>query len=335
MRDAALVAAKRAGLFALARRATARSLRILCYHGLWTLPGEPYGDSLFMPVDQFRARMRWLAASDYPVLDLDEAVKLLAADRLPPRAVVITIDDGWRSTHSHMLPILEELGLPATVYMSTWYADRELPVLNVALACMIERCDQAALDLAGIAPGLDGKAAIGDGRARTELAARIFAAVDAMPAAERLQAFATIADRAGIDRAGYLAQFRYLNTGEIADARRRGLRFELHTHRHRSVTRHLAETTAEIDDNRQALRRKGAGENFAHFCYPGGYYQPDVEPLLAERGIVSATLTRRGLNPPGTHPFRLRRLLDGARVSQVAFEAYLAGLFEPIDKRRG
>jgi peptidoglycan/xylan/chitin deacetylase (PgdA/CDA1 family) len=329
-----LAAAKRAGLFAFARYATARSLRILCYHGLWTLPGEPFGNTLFMPVDQFRARMRWLAASDYPVLDLDEAVKLLAADQLPERAVVVTIDDGWRSTHSLMLPILEELGLPATLYMSTWYADQELPVLNVALACMIGRCDRSTLDLAGIAPGLEGEATIGDGAARRDLAARIFAAIDALPAAERPPAYATVAARAGIDPAGYLDQFRYMNSGEIADAHRRGLRFELHTHRHRSVTRHLAEIGQEIDDNRHALHRKGAGENFEHFCYPGGYYQAGVEPILAERGIVSATLTIRGLNPPGTHPLRLRRLLDGPGVSQIAFEAWLAGLFEPIDRRR-
>jgi peptidoglycan/xylan/chitin deacetylase (PgdA/CDA1 family) len=249
--------------------------------------------------------------------------------------VVITIDDGWRSTHSHMLPILEELGLPATLYMSTWYADRELPVLNVALACMIERCPGPALDISGIAPVLDGEAEIGAGPARSALAMRIFAAIDTMPAAERGRAFSILAERAGIDAAGYLAQFRYMNAGEIADARRRGLRFELHTHRHRSVTRHLGELAGEIDDNRRSLHRKGAGRNFTHFCYPGGYYQADAEAVLAARGIVSATLTRRGLNPADTHPFRLRRLLDGPRVSQLAFEAYLAGIFEPIDKWRG
>lgn len=334
MRDALLRALNRAGLFALSRRATAGSLRILCYHGLWTLPGQPHGDSLFMDVEQFRDRMRWLAASDYPVLDLDEAVKLLVAGRLPPRAVVITIDDGWRSTHSHMLPILESFGFPATLYMSTWYADRELPVLNVALGYLIERSTAAVLDLSGIAPGLDGAVPLDDGVPRGALAARIFEAIDRLPVADRARAFATVAERAGTDVGAILGQFRYMNAGEIADARRRGLRFELHTHRHRSVTRHLDEIAAEIDDNRQALRRKGAGENFAHFCYPGGYYQPEVEPILAGCGIISATLAQRGLNPPGTHPLRLRRLLDGPRISQIAFEAWLAGVFEPIDRRR-
>jgi hypothetical protein len=38
--------------------------------------------------------MRWLAASRYPVLPLDEAVDRFQAGALPACAVVITIDDG-------------------------------------------------------------------------------------------------------------------------------------------------------------------------------------------------------------------------------------------------
>lgn len=332
MKQPVLTALKAAGLFGLSRRLTASSLRILCYHGLWTLPDAPFGESLFMGVDQFRARMRWLAGSGHPVLDLDEAVKLLIADRLPAGAVVITIDDGWLSTYSHMLPILEELGLPATLYMSTWYADRPLPVLNVALAYLVERSTVASLDLSGIAPGLDGHVPL-DGD-RHALAMRIFHAIDALPPVDRPGAYERIARRAGADPATLLSQFRYMTAGEIADAGRRGLRIELHTHKHRSVTLHLDELAREIADNRQALHRAGAGQHFDHFCYPGGYYQPEAEPILAGCGIISATLTQRGLNPPGTHPMRLRRLLDGPRVSQIEFEAWLAGIFEPIDRRR-
>lgn len=332
MKQGLLTLLRGAGLFALSGRLTAASLRILGYHGLWTLGDRPFGENLFMGVDHFRDRMRWLAGSGYRVLDLDEAVKLLAAGRLPPRAVVITIDDGWRSTYTHMLPILEEFGLPATLYLSTWYADRPLPVLNVALACLIERTRAEVIDLSGIAPGLDGPARPAEGRGA--LAMRLFEAIDGLPVAERQAAFDRIVERAGADPAAMASQFRYMTAGEISDAARRGLRIELHTHRHRSVTRHLGEMAREIEDNRAALRRHGGGQRFDHFCYPGGYYQPEVEPVLAQCGIVSATLAERGLNPPGSHLLRLRRLLDGPRVSQIEFEAWLAGLFEPLDRRR-
>lgn len=332
MKETLLSTLKRCGLFALSRRATASSLRILGYHGLWTLPGEPYGESLFMTVDHFRERMRWLSKSRYPVLDLDDAVKLLASGHLPAGAVVITIDDGWSSTYTHMLPILEDYRLPATLYMSTWYADRALPVLNVALGHVIERSVVPALDLSGIAPGLVGTVSMDQPRAG--LAMRLHEAIDALPITDRAEAFDEIASRAGAKPDEIAAQFRYMTADQIRDAAQRGLRIELHTHRHRSVTRHLDEIEDEIDENRRTLRRMGAGPQFRHFCYPGGYYLPEVEPLLAAHDIASATLARRGLNPPGTNPLRLRRLLDGRRVSQLEFEAWLAGLFEPLDRRR-
>jgi peptidoglycan/xylan/chitin deacetylase (PgdA/CDA1 family) len=38
-----------------------------------------------------------------------------------------------------MLPILERLGLPATVYITTWSPDHQLPVVNVAVDYIL-RC---------------------------------------------------------------------------------------------------------------------------------------------------------------------------------------------------
>src|SRR4051794_19496457 len=125
--------ASSAGLGAVARRATRRQLRILCYHGLWVTPGYQFGDCTFIAPEQFEARMARLKRSGLPVLPLGEAVERLADGTLPDAAVAITIDDGWVSTFAHMLPVLEAHGLPATLYATTWYAGRDLPVVNVAV----------------------------------------------------------------------------------------------------------------------------------------------------------------------------------------------------------
>ena len=62
-KQALLRAAAVSGLSTLARLATGSQLRILCYHGLWVLPGRPYGECLFMPPQQFEARMARLKRS--------------------------------------------------------------------------------------------------------------------------------------------------------------------------------------------------------------------------------------------------------------------------------
>jgi peptidoglycan/xylan/chitin deacetylase (PgdA/CDA1 family) len=71
-------------------------------------------------VAAFRWQMKVLADC-FNVLPLDEALDALAQDRMPPRAVCITFDDGYRSTHDLALPVLREFGFPVTVFVTTGY----------------------------------------------------------------------------------------------------------------------------------------------------------------------------------------------------------------------
>lgn len=75
------------------------------------LPSEP-------DVATFRWQMSLLARC-FTVLPLSEALELLDAGRLPPRAVCITFDDGYRSVHDLALPVLREFQLPATVFVTS------------------------------------------------------------------------------------------------------------------------------------------------------------------------------------------------------------------------
>ena len=68
----------------------------------------------------FRREMELLAEC-FNVLPLHDAIQMMATQRMPPRAVCITFDDGYRSTHDLALPILKQLNLPATVFITTGY----------------------------------------------------------------------------------------------------------------------------------------------------------------------------------------------------------------------
>ncbi len=71
-------------------------------------------------IGTFRWQME-LLADCFNVMPLHEAVAALATERMPPRAVCITFDDGYRSVHDFALPILQELSLPATVFVTSGY----------------------------------------------------------------------------------------------------------------------------------------------------------------------------------------------------------------------
>ncbi|KKC24748.1 polysaccharide deacetylase family protein [Sphingomonas sp. SRS2] len=334
MKDRILSAARALGALALARRLTGGSLRILGYHGLWIGEGRPYGNTLFMPVDLFARRMRWLARSGYPVLDLPEAAERLEQGTLPKGATVITIDDGWRSIHSHMLPILEELGLPSTLYAATYYVERQTVVTNIAIACAVDRTTLITADLSDMLPALVGPLTFDSPAARRASLHALNGAVDALPSAgERAAAAFAIGDRLAVPLEPFGDQFTYMSPEELADAQLRGMRVELHTHRHRGLSGGVDFLGAEIEDNRTSLARSCRGP-FDHFCYPGGEYHAGADAILRDKGIATATTTLRGLNPPGTDPLHLRRFLDSFAISQVEFETYMAGGFEPIDRRR-
>lgn len=304
LKQSLLTLARSTGLFRAARRTTGSRLRILAYHGIWVTPGHQFGDTLFIGPDQFEARMARLKRSGLPVLPLGEAIERLAEGSLPEAAVAITIDDGWASTFTHMLPVLEAYELPATLYATTWYAGRDLPVINIAVAY---------LKAAAGRPDLDRKAMV--------------AAIDALPVGERLEALRALGRQLGVDEAWLeLRQFHLMSGDELAEAYRRGLDVQLHTHRHIDVDVEIDALRDEIAENRDFLAAAIPGGSFDHFCYPSGFTHPRAPAILAASGVRSATLDVEGLNAPGADPFSLRRLLDGRTVSDIEFDAYLAGV---------
>ena len=73
-----------------------------------------------VPLGAFERQMAWLARLRFNVISLQDAVRrLLAKEVLPPRAVVLTFDDGTRDMLTLALPVLERHGFPATSFIVT------------------------------------------------------------------------------------------------------------------------------------------------------------------------------------------------------------------------
>ena len=309
--------------FELARRVTAGRLRVLAYHGLWTTPGFQFGNHLFISPEQFEQRMLWVKKSRYGVLPLDEAVDALSKDKLRHDCVVITIDDGWHSTYTRMLPILESLGIPATVYVTTWYVDHHAPVINVALNYVLQRTTVPSIRWRAL-----DELPLSNISQREAAAAELSRRLQELPALpDRLEELREICTLANIPVEPWWSdgQFHLMTREELGDAHRRGFDVQLHTHRHISIASNIAALAAEISDNRRVLAEACGIDNFTHFCYPGGEYHPEAPRIFISAGIKSAMLCDLGLNAAGRDPYALRRFLDARSVSDVEFEAYMSG----------
>jgi len=90
--------------------------------------GEDRYPSTSIRIDQFRQQMVYLRDGGFSVIPLAELIAFLSGNQtLPPKAVVITIDDAYRSIYEVAYPLLVEYGFPFTVFVSTDPLDSQLP----------------------------------------------------------------------------------------------------------------------------------------------------------------------------------------------------------------
>ena len=91
-------------------------------------------------------RLDFLRRGQYNVLPLGQALKLLWAKQLPPRSVAITFDDGTFDFFSLGYPLLKKFGFPVTVYQTTYYTDRPIPVFNLVCSYLLWKRRGSVLD---------------------------------------------------------------------------------------------------------------------------------------------------------------------------------------------
>jgi peptidoglycan/xylan/chitin deacetylase (PgdA/CDA1 family) len=93
---------------------------VLCYHAL----SEDWPAVLSVEPGAFEAQLELLLERGYEGATFSDAVNGDA----PDRALVVTFDDAFRSVLDRARPVLDRLGLPATVFVSTDYPDSGRPM---------------------------------------------------------------------------------------------------------------------------------------------------------------------------------------------------------------
>jgi len=121
----------------LARRRTLPGVAVLCYHGL-RCDRDPEGvmpfEGIHVRASTFAAHCRAIVRYAHPI-SLDDWRASLGGERaLPPRPVVITFDDGYRSVLTEGLPVLEALNLSAAVFVATGAVARNEMLWSDAVA---------------------------------------------------------------------------------------------------------------------------------------------------------------------------------------------------------
>jgi peptidoglycan/xylan/chitin deacetylase (PgdA/CDA1 family) len=93
---------------------------ILAYHNFTKDESSSYKINIV----EFEKQMDYLATHNYSVISLSELLKGLKGDQLPPKPIVITIDDGFKSTFTLAYPVLKKYNFPATLFLYTNFIEK-------------------------------------------------------------------------------------------------------------------------------------------------------------------------------------------------------------------
>jgi peptidoglycan/xylan/chitin deacetylase (PgdA/CDA1 family) len=317
---------KGAGGFAFVRGSRWRGQRllILCYHGVSLADEHEWSPSYYMSPEMFSARMTLLKDGGYAVLPLNDALEHLATGTLPPRSVALTFDDGSADFALRAFPILQRFGFPATVYLTTYYCGHPRPVFGVFCSYLLWKAAHRRT-LGREVIGQAGEWDVGTPSARQRALddLRTFAANLSTPQKDALAE--RIATALGLSYDDLVAQrlLQIMSPAEVDRLAAAGVRFELHTHRHRTpLDRALFQR--EVRENRdciQSLAHQGA----THFCYPSGVFEQSFVEWLREMGVKSATTCESGMASRRMDTLLLPRVVDGGQLSALEFESWSTG----------
>jgi len=99
------------------------SLYVLVYHRVDSLNAQPRLDpqNLSATPEQFDQHMRLISTEYHPVSAEDLLAAVLNNKDLPPRAVLVTVDDGYRDFKKHIWPIVNRYGIRPVLFVPTAY----------------------------------------------------------------------------------------------------------------------------------------------------------------------------------------------------------------------
>jgi peptidoglycan/xylan/chitin deacetylase (PgdA/CDA1 family) len=316
------------GLFKLAAWWTRDTLKILCYHGFALADEAVFRPKLFITTKVFETRLEILRHYGIRVLKLDDAIERLYAGNLPAASAVITIDDGFHSVRALAAPVLDRYNFPATVYVTTYYVEKGVPIFRLVLQYMFWKTACRRLVLKDVPWSLDTEIDLTDAVGREQA---LWACIN------YCEANCTENERGVIsERMGTLLDVPYrdilesrilhlMTVDELRELGNLGLDIALHTHRHTFPSDDETRARRELADNSDALARVLGRGGFHHFCYPSGYWDPCQWAWLEAEGVRSSTTCLSGLNTRATPRHALSRFLDGENIHAIEFEAALCG----------
>lgn len=286
------------------------------------------------PTGEFRLewQCRHLRESYNPI-PLDRLVDSLKNETpLPPRSIVVTIDDGYRDIYTRGYPVFKKYGIPVTAYVVSGFLARECWLWWDKIGYALERCRLEQVELP-FPDGSNQAVSLTDAAARGNLAVKLSVGALVLP------------DRIRLDLVDEITRRLQVTVPEIPPLEYEALRWE--------EAREMAEAgvieigshsmfhpiLGTIDDSTRRAQEitgskrqieAGISREVKHFCVPNGgkgdFSQLDLREMK-QAGYASNATTFIGFNFRNTNPYLLRRISVDPFMTEQWYRIKVAGVW--------
>lgn len=309
--------AKLTGVFYICRYYYRFHVRILCYHGFSYSDEFKFRPKLFMKPETFASRIEYFMKSGFNIVPLTEALN----NAKKPYQLTFTMDDGWSGVYDLIKDVIIKHSIPTTIYITSYYAEKQKPVMNVAVSYLLWKSKERTLKLKKDNLIIKEVDVVNTPEQVKEICDHIYS----FECDERLPLLLDMAEQLNVSIFhDEKMLFRLLSKPELIELTENNFDLQLHTHRH-CTPLNQQDFRNEIELNRTWLSQFKSPDSLIHFCYPNGEYHQNNLEVLDTANVKSATTTRIGLHRPGSNRFKIKRILDGENLSLIELEAELSG----------
>jgi len=306
---------------------------VLMYHRIAEQDSDPW--NLSVSPRHFAEQMELLAKHRLPT-PLTKFVSGGEVADIPANAVAVTFDDGYADNLLTAKPLLENYGIPATVFVTSvavdhcrelWWDELERVLLAPdrlppELSLKINGHEISLSDRSDLPEPQPWRAAFADRAGRRWLAYEaMYQALLAAPYAEKMRALGELALLLGVQPGGRSSR-RLLQARELQQLASCNLiEIGCHTETHPALASLPKDDQyMEIKKNKDYLEGM-LDHSISSFAYPHGNYNAQTIACLRRAGFALACCTRTGAIKRNASPFELPRLhvrdWDGGQLLRV------------------
>lgn len=296
-------------------------LRVLTYHRIDFPENRPHlYPGLCIPPPDFTTQMEFLV-SNYLPISVEDVIKRFSENNpepLPPRAVLVTFDDGYKDFQENAWPVLTRLNIPASLFVPTAFPDHpERSFWWDTLYHTLSTTKKTTFSVSF------GEYSLGTSHQLIATYKKIRNHLTSIPHTETLQFVDYLADILEVTP----AQNEILSWDDLRKLSSEGLAIGAHTRTHPRLDQiTFQDSEHEIINSLQELKDNlGSSNGFLPiYAYPGGGTTDQVVNILERLKIKAAFVTKRGINNLNkVNPLRLKRINVGQQTNIAMLHAQL------------